>query len=257
MNWEQYIFEGKPFEGIYIFDVHGHVGAHKPFQLGGYDADSVAKTCRRMNVDGVVVSSLPALASDWKWGNEEVAASVDAYPGLIWGYASPNPFYEDCDITPYLDLPGFVGVKIHGDMQGSTPVNDPRYFPTYEVANERGLPVLFHAWLSAEVRAAADVARRYPNTKIILGHSGMTARDTALEVARTCDNIFIDTAISSTYDNAIEVLVDKVGADRVVYGSDICFFDCIHTMGKIALARISDTDKEKIFGLNARGLFSL
>ena len=257
MNWEAHVFEGKPFEGLYIFDVHGHVGAHKPFQLGACDADSVAQTCRRMNVAGIAVSSIPALGSDWKWGNDEVAEAVKKHPGLIWGYASPDPFYEDCDLTPYLDTPGFVGIKVHGNFHGDTPVNDPRYFPAYELADKRGLPVLFHAWMTCEVQACADVAKRYPNAKLILGHSGMTARDAAVEAARTCDNIFIDTAISSTYDNAVEVLVDKVGADRVVYGSDMSFFDCIHTMGKIALAKISDADKEKIFGLNAKGLFSV
>ena len=255
MNWDRFVFEGKPFEGIYIFDVHAHVGAHKPFQLGAYDADGVAETCRRMNVAGAVVSSLPSMASDWKWGNDEVATATQKHPGLLWGYATPNPFYEDCDLTPYLDMPGFVGIKVHGNIQADTPVNDPRYFPAYELANERGLPVLFHAWMPSEVQASADVARRYPNAKIILGHSGMTARNAAVEAAKTYDNIFIDTAISSTYDNAIEILVDKVGGDRVVYGSDISFFDCIHTMGKIALSKLSDTDKEKIFGINAKALF--
>lgn len=255
MNWEQYVFEGKPFEGIYIFDVHAHVGAHKPFQLGAYDADGVAETCRRMNVAGAVVSSLPSMASDWRWGNDEVADAVKRHPGLLWGYAVPTPFYEDCDLTPYLDLPGFVAIKVHGNFQADTPLNDPRFFPAYELADKRGLPVLFHAWMPSEVQAAADVAKRYPNANIILGHSGMTARDYAVAAAKEYDNIFIDTAISSTYDNTIELLVDKVGADRVVYGSDIAFFDCIHTMGKIALAKISDTDKEKIFGLNAKKLF--
>lgn len=254
MNWEALVFEGRPFDDVFIFDVHGHVGAHKPFQLGCYDADGTAATCRRMKVDGIVVSSIASLASDWKWGNDEVAEAVKQHPGLIWGYASPDPYYEDCDIEPYLDMQGFLGVKIHGDLQG-LPVNDPRYFPAYELANDRGLPVLFHAWMPSEVKAATDVARRYPNTKVILGHSGMTARDTAVEVAKQYDNIFIDTAISSTYDNAIEVLVDKIGAERVVYGSDISFFDCIHTLGKIALAKLSDADKEKILGLNAKTLF--
>lgn len=257
MNWEALVFEAKPFEGVFVFDVHGHIGAHRPFQLGDYSADAVAATCRRMKVDGVCVSSLPSIVSDWKWGNDEVKAACEAHPGMIYGYAVPNPYYEDCDIAPYLDCPGFRGVKIHGDMQGSLPVNDPRYDAAYELANERGLPVLFHAWLPSEVQAAADVAGRYPNATVILGHSGMTARAAAVEAAKKHDNILIDTAISSTYDNAIEILVDKVGADRVVYGSDISFFDCIHTLGKIALSKLTDADKEKILGLNAKELFRL
>ena len=256
MNFEQLVFENKPFDGVFVLDVHGHIGAHRPFQLGCYEAEDMAATCRRMGVDGVVVSSIPSIIGDWKRGNDDVADACEKYPDVIYGYAVPNPYYEDCDLTPYLDLPGFRGVKIHGDMQ-SLPVNDPRYDAAYELANKRGLPVLFHAWMPSEVKAAADVARRYPNATVILGHSGMTARDAAVEAARQYENILIDTAISSTYDNAIEVLVDKVGADRVVYGSDISFFDCIHTLGKIALAKLPDADKEKILGLNAKELFRL
>jgi len=31
----------------------------------------------------------------------------------------------------------------------------------------------------------------------------------------------------------------------------------MHTLGKIALAKLSDDDKEKIFGLNAKELFRM
>lgn len=257
MNWEALVFEGKPFHDVFVLDVHGHIGAHKPFQLGDCDADHVAATAKRMGVDAVCVSSIPSIASDWKWGNDEVAAACAKHPDVIYGYAVPNPFYEDCDLTPYLKTPGFRGIKVHGNMQGDLALNDPRYFPAYELADKLGLPVLFHAWMPGEVKAAADVAKRYPNATIILGHSGMTARDAAVEAAKQCENVLIDTAISSIYDNTIELLVSKVGANRVVYGSDMSFFDCIHTLGKIALAKLTDTDKEKILGLNAKELFRL
>ena len=256
MNWQAAVFEANAFDGVFVFDVHGHVGAHKPFQIGGYDADSVAATCRRMKVDGIAVSSLPSISSDWKWGNDEVAAACKAYPGLIYGYAVPNPYYEDCDIAPYLEMPCFRGVKVHGSLQ-NIPINDPRYFAAYELADKKGVPVLFHTWTAQEVRAAMDVAKRWPNVPIILGHAGMTARDAAVEAVKVCDNLFCDTAVSVTCDNAVELLVSKIGADRVVYGSDMAFFDCVHTLGKIALAKLTDGEKEQIFGLNARALFCL
>ena len=257
MNWENLVFEGGRFDDVFVLDVHGHIGAHKPFQLGDHDADHVAATARRMGVDAVCVSSIPSIASDWKWGNDTVAEACAKHPDVILGYAVPNPYYEDCDLGPYLQMPGFRGIKVHGNMQGDLPLNDPRYFAAYELADKKGLPVLFHAWMPSEVKAAANVARRYPNAVIILGHSGMTARDEAVEAAKLYDNVLIDTAISATCDFAIEGLVNRVGADRVVYGSDISFFDCIHTLGKIALAELTDTQKEKILGLNAKALFSL
>lgn len=257
MNWEKIVFEAGNFKDIFVLDVHGHVGAHRPFQLGKHDGSDVAYTARRAGVDAVVVSSLPAIASDYVWGNEQVAEACRKDPDVIYGYAVPNPYYEDCDLTPWMDQPNFRGIKVHGDMQGSVQLNDHRYDAAYELANKRRLPVLVHAWCPWEIEAAADVASRYPDLTIILGHSGMTFRNDAIKAAQKCENILIDTAISATVDFAVEKLVDSVGVERVVYGSDICFFDCMHTLGKIALAKLSDDDKEKIFGLNAKELFRM
>ena len=57
--------------------------------------------------------------------------------------------------------------------------NDERYFHAYETADKYRVPVLFHAWLPSEVEAAMDVAKRWPNVPIILGHAGMTAKPAA------------------------------------------------------------------------------
>ena len=257
MNWEKMMWEDGSFRDLFILDVHGHIGAHHPFQLGAHFGSDVAKTVRRVGVDAVVVSSLPAIASDYAWGNDQVKAACEENPDVIYGYAVPNPYYEDCNLTPWLDLPNFRGVKVHGSMQGEVQLNDHRYDSAYELANARKLPVLVHAWCPWEIEAAAEVAGRYQDLTIILGHSGMTFRADAIKAAKEHENILIDTAISSTVDLAVETLVDAVGVDRVVYGSDICFFDCTHTLGKIAMAKLSDDDKEKIFGLNAKELFRM
>ena len=71
------------------------------------------------------------------------------------------------------------------------------------------------------------------------------------------NSVFIDTTISSTYEGAIEWIVSKVGADRVLYGSDIPFFDCRQTFGKLALSKLSETDKIKIYGENAKKIFGI
>ena len=53
-------------------------------------------------------------------------------------------------------------------------------------------------------------AARYKNAKIILEHSAMTSLDVKLEAIdgiKKYKNIFVDTAISSTYEGAIEWIV--------------------------------------------------
>ena len=258
MTFEERVFAGEAFDNVYIFDVHAHTDSYAPFQLGDPTADGLAYSCKRLGVDGLCTSSLTACRSDWEFGNRLTAAACAAYPGYIFGYAVPNPYDPDCDLSRYFETEqGFRGIKVHGDMQGSLPLNDERYFPAYELAAKLQIPVLFHAWLPSEVNAAADVARRWPNVPIILGHAGMTAKPAAAEAARNHDNIYIDTAISSTIEGSVEWLVNNIGADRVVFGSDCTFFDCAHNIGKIALAQVSDEVKEKIFGLNAKKIFRM
>ena len=261
MNWRDTVLNGKPFDGVYIFDIHGHIDADITTQLGCYNISEIVATLDRLGVDQICISSTLAFRSDWKLGNQRVKEAIQLYPGKVFGYAVPNPFYEDCDLTEYFTpASGFLGMKVHGSYQGSTPLNDARYDPFYELANRKNLPVLFHAWTAAEASQAADVAKRYPYAKFILGHSGMTdfdAKQVAITACRNLDNVFVDTAISYTYDGAIEYMVKNIGAERVLYGSDIAFFDCRHTLGKIALSRISDAEKEKILGLNAKSLFGV
>lgn len=256
MTFEEHVFENKPFDNVYIFDVHAHTDSYSPFQLGDATGDGLAFTTRRLGVNGLCTSSLTACRSDWEFGNSLTAAACAAHPGFIFGYAVPNPYDPDCDLSRYFETDiGFRGIKVHGDMQGSLPLNDDRYFHAYELADKLRIPVLFHAWLASEVEAAVEVAKRWPNVPIILGHAGMTARPAAKAAANAHGNIFIDTAVSCTVDGSVEWLVNNIGVDQVVYGSDIAFFDCAHTLGKIALARITDGEKEQILGLNARKLF--
>ena len=120
--------------------------------------------------------------------------------------------------------------------------------------------MLFHAWEAGEVKQAVEIAANYKNAKIILGHSGHTAlgaKLAAIDGIRKYENIFVDTAISSTYEGAIEWIVSKVGADRVLYGSDMPYFDCRQTFGKLGLSKLSESDKIKIYGENARRLFGI
>ena len=52
-------------------------------------------------------------------------------------------------------------------------------------------------------------------------------------------------------------MVGGVGADRILFGTDLPFIDCRPQVGYVAAARISDDDKRRIFGRNARKLFRL
>ena len=94
---------------------------------------------------------------------------------------------------------------------------------------------------------------------VIVGHSGGTIEGmvASIDLAKQADNIYLDLCISGMPDGIIELMVKSIGADRVLFGTDVCFYDGRAKIGQLAGARISDADKRKIFGQNARRLFKL
>lgn len=259
INWEA-VLEGSPVEDLLAFDVHAHMDANPNQCLNRPDPDSLVKTLDKLKIKGACVSSNHSFYTHPRMGNEAVLAACSQYPGRLYGYYTPSPFDEEFE-PEYFFAPGsgMAGIKIHAELQ-QVPENDERFRPWIEYADSHGLPVLFHAWTAKEAALAVKWAEEYTNCPLILGHAGFTSPETKAEVTeaiRRFENVYIDTCISSTYDGAIEWIVSRVGADRVLFGTDLGFFDCRQTYGKLALCRLSDEEKCKIFGLNAQKLFCL
>ena len=252
------VLEGHIPEDLFVFDVHAHIDTSRGAIMPGSDACGLVDTLNKLGIQSACISSTLAMEMHPLLGNENVLKAASDFPGRLYGYAVPTPYY-DYDISQYFyEGSGMIGIKVHGAEQ-STTLNDPRYNAAYEFADKNGLPVLFHAWFDREVKEGFEVAKKYKNAKFIFGHSAFTdysAKCVAIEACKTCDNVFVDTAISSTYDGAIEWIVSQVGVDKVLYGSDLAFFDCRQTFGKLALSKLSDSDKIKIFGENAKKIFT-
>ncbi|MBQ4517287.1 MAG: amidohydrolase family protein [Clostridia bacterium] len=253
----QRALEGLPLDDIFIFDIHGHIEQSRVIHTAEYDAKGIIAKLDRMGVNAIALSSNPALQSDPWLGNDLTVQAAKENPGRIYAYVVPNPYYEDFDVTKYFDgTPGVIGIKMHACEQ-MTALNNPAYIPALEFANKNKLPILFHTWEPFEVEQAVAIGKTYKDAPVIIGHSGFTSfasKQIAIEACKSTENIFVDTAISSTYDGAIEWIVGQVGVDRVLFGTDLPFYDCSHNVGKLALSKLSDSDKIKIFGENAKKL---
>ena len=91
------------------------------------------------------------------------------------------------------------------------------------------------------------------------GHSGNVEpyRSQAIQAARTCPNVYLETCSSYRSPGVIEELVQKAGAERVLFGSDTPLMDPRSQIGKIITAAISDGAKRRILGENACRLLGL
>lgn len=260
MELKDHVFLSKELKDTFVVDIHIHVGGSTRYQKPGNDADSVVHTMDHLGVDVTCASCSPGAYCDFAWGNEMCGQAHAKHPERILAYAVVNPNY-DVDLDDYFVRDDrFFGIKAIPFVQGNLRIDCEGMQRFYAYADQKGLPVLFHAWQRSEVADAVAVAKRYPNARFVLGHSGFTTREAKEEAilgCKTCENIILDTTVSDTYDGALEWIADKVGADRLAYGTDLTAFECSHILGRVLMSRLSDADKEKILGLNAKEFLKL
>lgn len=138
---------------------------------------------------------------------------------------------------------GFVGLKCYHVYSPRRPTFDSfieEYLPESHVriAHEEGLSITLHM---VRARALADVANqetirryceRYPNMRLILAHAarGFNAHHTIMGIdsLRGLNNVWFDTS-AVTDCGAIEAIINTLGHERVLYGSD---FPVSHLRGR-------------------------
>ena len=104
-----------------------------------------------------------------------------------------------------------------------------------------------------DVRTAA---LRHPNTQIIMAHlTGAGMR--GVQAIEGLQNLVIDTSGMQPESGIIEYAVKRLGAERVVFGSDIFGRDLSVQIGQVLGACITDKDKGQIFYDNAAGLLGI
>lgn len=260
--------EGNAFQNSFIFDCHGHFGVESGFFIPKTNADEIIAVLDRVGINAVAVSSF---SNGIPFGNDIVAQAVSAYPERFIGYVRVNANYtKDIgkELTRCFDRFGFKGIKIH-PYRDQVSLDDIRYNPVWEFAAERKAPILIHTWNSMRSNDSLihfcipskieKIARDYPDAKIILGHSGGEYDGIleAIRMAKALANVYLDTASSRLYPGVIEMMVNEVGAGKVLYGSDVPFISPVPQIGKIVYADIDESDKRKILGHNAAKIFGI
>ncbi len=253
----------RALEGELVIDAHTHMGPYFNFHIPDNDAGSMIEVMDRLGVNMACTSPHVGITPDFRMGNDMATQAVQDHPGRFFGYITVNGNYPD-DIPEEIERcynMGMRGFKIHPSLHGY-PANGENLRPMWEFADEKGLPVLSHTWAGDRTCSPGilgKLAEEYPNVQVILGHSGGTLAgyDEAVEAAKKQENVFLETCGSSVVYGMIERFVREVGADRILFGSDMPFVNANAQIGKILYAKIPDQDKRKILGLNMAGIIGL
>lgn len=236
-----------------VVDAHAHLGPYARFFIPSPDAASMVAVMDRCGVSRVVLSAHLALVEDAARGNELTARTTERHPGRLLGYVVANPHQDlEAELRRWADHPGMVGVKLHPDLH-EYPLDGPAYEPVWEHAARTGTPVLTHTWGHSRfsgVELVGPVANRHPDVSILAGHAG-AMRETFPEmmlIARECANVYLEICGTFFTGQWLRQMVETVGADRVVYGSDFPFIDMRYSIGRVVFADLPLAARQAVLG---------
>lgn len=252
-----------------IIDAHAHLGRSPQFHFPDISVERMLQVMDALQIERAICSHLAMLYGAWDLGFRESVEAHRETGGRILLYAVYDPcqpqglsFVERC-----LDQEGFVGVKIHPSIHRCY-ADDDRYEAVWQFAARRKLPILTHSWDISEQNPAQKFSfparferfvAAYPEVALILGHAGgrYHGHKAAAALAARYKNVLVDTAGDCYTLGLIEYLVEQVGADRVLFGSDLTWIDPRTQLGMILDADVSDETKRNILSENAARVFGL
>ncbi len=231
-----------------------------------------------------------AILLGWYWENQKTCDRqnrwhvdwVREHPDRFIGFAAVQPMAEDRafeSVRRAIDQ-GLSGI---GEMlppaQGFSHTNS-TWLQILEWAQEEKLPITIHVTeavghdypgkVETPLAEYQWLAQQFPDLNILLAHWGGGLPFYELNAVCRSDfkNFFYDTAASPLlYDKKVfRVVSDMVGADKVLFGSDypLRLFPKVDKkpgferfLEQIDNAGLTEVEKEKILGGNARKLFGL
>jgi predicted TIM-barrel fold metal-dependent hydrolase len=243
-----------------IIDMHMHI--ENTEALGWImSAEDCVRAMDEAQVDKAVVMTLTDLPGLNPQGLELIAEACESHPGRLFGFVRLNPAHLNESkelLTLAVTELGFKGLKLHpvSTLQhpGGTATID-----LIRQAGELGVPTLFHCGdepMSTPL-SIARAAAACPDSVIILGHMGGYFHvDEALDVAEKYPNIVLETS-AMPYPEKIRAAVNRIGADRVVFGSDGPVSSPVLERQKVVIAELGDEAAGLVMGGNAERLLGL
>lgn len=244
-----------------IIDVHAHLGVDCVFDHE-FSRQVLVQELEEMGVDALVVQ--PGTTVDVETvraQHDDIAALARAYPGRVFGMANPFPHLPkavyETELTRCVQELGFVAVKMHPLAHAVGPDSNAGR-RLVESAIKLGLPVMIHTGAGVPFALPSSViplARRYPETKFVLAHSGSQIfANEALLAAEICPNVSLEGSWLS-YDR-IRGFVKAIGADRVMMGADHGENLPVE-IAKFKAAGLSESDLAMCLGGSAARFFGL
>lgn len=217
---------------------------------------------RRMAAAGVDLSVVLPIATKPKQFDTINAYAEEITDGkTIISFGTVHPMAENVtEQIEELSRRGFKGIKLHPEYQGIY-VDDPVFIAVVKRAAELGMYVVLHAGADMGIRPPvhAPVDRiktmlgQVDAERVILAHLGAYNMWDAVESDLIDTKAYFDTAIVSSFMDIEQYrrIIDKHGADKILFGSDGPWEDPKQTFEFLKKSGISGEELELITHKNA------
>lgn len=238
-----------------IIDMHTHMGSVYSQSIPLPSLPEMIGSMDHSNTQ-LIVSVPHSALFDPVHGNREIETAMSAYPDRIKGYFAVNPNHcgnLDAELERISQIKGFVGFKFLPDYH-QYPLDGPNYRKALEYADDRGMLILTHTWGKSDynsIQVIKRVVRRYKKLHFIMGHSIQGECDEAIELSRQVPNAYLELCDTYRLNGILEKMVQGASSEKILFGTDLPWYDPHYCLGCILFAKISDTDKTNIIRNNA------
>ena len=256
MSMHEKVKNGISLKDNLIIDVHCHMGFDGSQFIPDGSPKALINAMDNVGIAMACVSHGAALSPDYKWGNGRIMEAIQEYPGRFIGYCTINPHYPEeipGEMERCFGFDGMKGIKIHPWFHERT-MGHKNYKVVYEFAARKGCHILAHIYSVEEINNMDRYATDYPDAVFLMGHTGgeVAYMEAAIEVINRHDNIYADITGSEAREGIVEWLVREVGSRKILFGSDMPYFETRSTIARVAMAEISEEEKKDILGLNMK-----
>ena len=226
--------------------------------------DELVEAMQANGIDKAVLFTVEGFSSyTTREFNDRVAAAAARFPDILYPWAAVTP-HEGNGKDAAIELRravtelGMGGLKLQPFIHRFA-----HSYPEVDVLMEEvvrlGIPVLIHVGTApwATPLQFAHLARRYPTATVILAHAGgKELWPDALLAARELDNLWLETSRAPL--NGLQKMVDTLGPERIVFGSNTFVPATItYSLREVEALRLSDEARELILGGNMARLMGL
>jgi len=237
-----------------IYDAHCHLGAGLDYAV---TAESLLREMDACGVErAVIVPADREIAVRNREGNDGVLAAMRRHPDRLTAFSTANPWFgaDALAETERAFDAGAAGLKLHPVLQGFS-ILDPVARPIVELAAARGKPVYFHTGtpIGSTPFQLSELCLRYPAGRFIMGHAAYSDYwNDVVYAYKAAPNMFVET--STHLPVVIRLLVEAVGTERVLYGSNYPLNSMSLEVEKITRYISAPRDLERIFAGNLERL---